>query len=511
VENKKICLINPPRIISEKKIPDVYQPLGLCYIASVLEKNGFEVVIIDAPLEGLENLMDFDESRKYMGLSYDELSKKIEKISPDIVGITVPFSTQIDSAHRVALTVKSVDRDIIVIMGGHHPTIRPTECLSRGSIDFVVIGEGEYTTLELIQKLRRCKKSVDKCEFKDIKGIAYIESGKTIITDRRPLIKDLDSLPFPARHLLDMGGYFEVSKHYFSSRRLSKYWTTMITSRGCPYNCVFCSVDQMMGRTWRGRSPENVVDEIEHLVNEYDIEEIAFEDDSMTLDRKRMEHICNLIIARGLKIEWYTPNGIRADTLDGVLLIKMKESGCKGIIVAPESGNQRVVNEIIGKKLDLKKVEEVVRICKKIGIKVGCFFMIGLVGETKKDFKDTLNFSIKLRNIGAYCGISPSIAFPLYETRLYKQAKEGGYLKLPDGKDFETVQLNYEPIIETPEFNSDDIYEICRLWRDSYIKHLIKHPTRILEKIPIILKNLKLRKSRSYDFLDNIGKIKRKK
>ena len=132
----------------------------------------------------------------------------------------------------------------------------------------------------------------------------------------------------------------------------------MITSRGCPHNCVFCSIHIVMGRKWRGRSPENVVDEIEQLVHTYHIKQIDFFDDNMTLNTKRMETICDLIAKRGLDIEWYTPNGVRADGLDENLLTKMKASGCKKIRIAPESGVQRVVDQIIKKNLNLKDVEK---------------------------------------------------------------------------------------------------------------------------------------------------------
>jgi radical SAM superfamily enzyme YgiQ (UPF0313 family) len=177
----------------------------------------------------------------------------------------------------------------------------------------------------------------------------------------------------------------------------------------------------------------------------------------MTLDKKRMEAICDLILKKGLDIEWYAPNGVRADTLDENLLTKMKESGCKKIRVAPESGVQRVVDQIIKKNLSLKEVEKAVILSKKVGIKVGCFFVIGLIGETKKDIEETINYAYKLRRLGADSFIF-SIATPQYGTELYEQAKRGGFLS--DRFSDEALSTT-EPLIETPEFTADDLRKLC--------------------------------------------------
>lgn len=212
-----------------------------------------------------------------------------------------------------------------------------------------------------------------------------------------------------------------------------------------------------MGKKWRGRSPENVVEEIEHLIGTYSIKQIDFIDSNMSHDKKRMEKICDLIIEGGLDIEWYTPDGLRADTLDEHLLNRMKEAGCKGIRIAPESGVQRVVNQIIKKNLDLGEVEKAVVLAKKVGIKVGVFFILGLVGETKEDMEETIKYAYKLRKLGAE-NFHFSIATPLYGTGLYEQAKRGGFLK--EGFSDEAL-ARAEPLIETAEFTTEDVRELC--------------------------------------------------
>ena len=449
----RICLINPPRIHPKSwGKPNVFQPLELAYVAALLERQ-HKVHIIDAPTEGRGNLEEIDGTKYRVGLANKEIADRIRRWSPDVVEIHIPFSGWWKTAYEVASIVKSIDKDIITVLSGLHPSARPADSLMHPNTDFVVIGEAEYTMLELVGVLEQRTTE----GLKKIRGIGYIKNGETVITPPRPAIQDLDSLPFPARHLLPMEAYFAAVKEIPLRGEIRKPWTMMITSRGCPHNCVFCSIHIVMGRKWRGRSPENVVDEIEQVVHTYHIKQIDFVDDNMTLNTKRMETICDLIVKRGLDIEWYTPNGVRADDLDENLLTKMKASGCKKIRIAPESGVQRVVDQIIKKNLDLKKVENAVILSRKAGIKVGCFFIMGLIGETKEDMKATIKYAYKLRQLGAD-SFYFSYATPLYGTELYEQAKRAGLLR--DCFSDEALAAA-EPLIETPEFTADDLRELC--------------------------------------------------
>ena len=447
----RVCLINPPRIQPKAwGKPNVFPPIGLAYIAAVLEKT-HEVCIIDAPTEGWRNLQDADRATYRVGLSNTEIANKVKRWSPDVVVIEIPFSGWSKTAFEVASTVKGINKDIITVLEGQHPSARPEDCLANPNVDFVVIGEPENTIFELIHAVGKGTR-----DLKKIMGIGFVKNGVPIFTSPRPLLEDLDSLPFPARHLLPMAEYYAAVKENPLRGEINKPWTIMITSRGCPYNCVFCTHHIVWGRKWRGRSPENVVDELQHVIKTYHVKQIDFLDDNMTLDRKRMENICDLIVKRGLSIEWFTPNGVRADTLDEKLLRKMKESGCKKIRVAPESGVQRVVDQVIKKNLDLRSVERAVVLCKKVGIKVGCFFVIGLIGETKEEIEETIKFAYKLRQLGADSFIF-SIATPVYGTRLYEQAKRGGFLR----EFFSDEALAaVEPLIETPEFTADELREL---------------------------------------------------
>jgi len=342
----RVCLINPPRIQPKAwGKPNVFPPIVLASVAAVLEKQ-HTVSIIDAPTEGWRDVVALDETKYRVGLSSKVIAERLSKWNPDVAVIEIPFSGWSSAAFEVVHAIKSVNKKIVTVLMGQHPSARPEACLSELDVDFVVIGEPENTIRELVENLEAGKK-----DFNRIDGLGFMKDGKSTLTGPRALIADLDSLPFPARHLLPMKLYNEAVKENPLRGEISKPWTIVTTSRGCPYSCVFCSNFIVWGRIWRSRSPRNVVDELEYLVETYGVKQVDFYDENMTLDRKRMAEICDLIVERGLHLEWFTPNGLRADTLDETLLRKMKRAGCRKIRVAPESGVQRVVDNVIGKSL----------------------------------------------------------------------------------------------------------------------------------------------------------------
>ncbi len=449
----RVCLINPPRI--QQKLwgkPAAFQPLDIAYVAAVLEKE-HAVSIIDCPTEGWRNLQEIDGVKYRLGLTSGQIAERIRSWKPNLVVITVPFSGWWQTAFETASAVKSVDANIKTVLIGLHPSAKPFESLAQPNIDFVVIGEPELTVQELAKVLEKGTAE----DLKNVKGLGFALNGKIIITPPRPVIQDLDSLPFPARHLLPMKELFAAIKQTPIRGEIRKPYARFITSRGCPNNCIFCSSHIVMGRQWRGRSPGNVADELEQVVQTYGVKQVDFEDDNLTFNKKRMEAICDEIVKRGLDLEWYTPNGVRADGLDANLLAKMRQSGCQRIMVAPESGVQRVVNNIIKKNQDLRKVEEAIVNAHKVGIKVSCFFILGFIGETKEDMLATINYAYKLRQLGAD-RFYFSYATPLVGTELFRQAKEGGYLR----PEFSDEALSWaQPLIETPQFTADDLRELC--------------------------------------------------
>lgn len=445
----KILLINPPLVFNKRVgSPAVFQPLGLAYVAAVLEKE-HEITIIDANVEGRG---DAGKGGPAMGLSMDGIRERVRMLRPDIVGITVPFSVNAASALDTARAVKSVDKNIITILGGPHPSIRPVETLANDCVDIIVIGEGEATVKELVHAIGSSRFA----SLKEVKGIGFKTGDTPVLTEKRPLIRDLDSIPFPARHLLPMDKYFSAFESGAASRPAYTYgnrWASVFTSRGCPFNCNFCSIRLTMGRGFRARSSGNVILEIDELVKRHGIRHINIEDDNFTFDRDRVLDVCNHIMRRSYGITWSTPNGIRADRIDEEVVSAMAASGCRRVFIAPESGVQRVVTEIIRKKLDLGKVEDAVRLFSKHGIAVDASFVIGSIGETKNDIWKTIRFAMRLKRLGMdKAGFH--IATPLYGTKLYEDALAKGYLtKEPRDDEFSTGQ----PLIETPEWTGADL------------------------------------------------------
>ncbi len=395
----KIMLILPPsKFVLKDKLGITSIPLGLAYLASFIERDNHKVRIIDSPT---------------LRYKIQDVKAEIKKFSPHLVGITATTSGIYD-AYEVAKITKEVNPGIKVVIGGPHVTFTAKETLTECPfIDVVVRGEGEETFRELVNFFE--SSSEGPLSLEGIKGITFRRDNKIIQTDTHPLIKDLDNIPFPAYHLLPMDKYTLEGKKF----------ATIMTSRGCPFSCIFCSSSQLFGKTWRARSPENVIEEIKLLKNKYGVKEIEFLDDTFTLNKKRAEKICELLIKEKLNISWSCSS--RVDTIDESLIEKLKGAGCHTIYVGVESGSQKILN-IIGKGITLSQIEKTINLIKKVNLNTIGSFIIGIPGETVKTIKKTIDFAKKLNP----SFVQFSICTPYPGTKLFEIAKEKGWLLTKD-------------------------------------------------------------------------------
>jgi len=506
---EKIMLIQPPDRAVKGCFRANVPPLGLGYLAAVVREEA-EVKILDAKAEGYDNLEPIGKTFVRYGLPMDEIKRRIEEFAPDIVGVGCVISFNwLDVAEIIRIT-KTINPGIMTVVGGGHPTFLVKEVLrDHPELDYVIMGEGERTFLEMIRRLK------DERPLDDLKGIARRHNGDIRIHPPAESILDLDSIPFPARDLLPMEIYFKTTVPFSRTFRYNRN-TSIITSRGCPARCIFCSSANFWGHRWRGRSAENVLDEIGHLIERYGVREIQFADDNLTMDSNRAKAIFSGIIERNYDIVWNTPNGIALWRMDEEMLELIKASGCYELTLAYESGDQHVLRNIVKKPLDLDRAAYLTMLMQKLDIPTHAFFISGFPGETLEQVKNTFRYARKVKVDSAYF----FLANPLPGSELYEIASKKGYLR----PNFSFTNVDYSiPYIETPDWSAEELrkmvnrqyllHNIRLLWRSpkkfwgKYGTTLIKHPgmvfthllariAPILEKVSRRFKDILKRKSR---------------
>lgn len=442
----KIILVNPNPRYTKLRIGGIFPqpPLGLAYLAASLEQGGFKVEILDSNIEAL---------------SPQETAEKIIRSPAQYIGFTsdtllIPLVFQISSL------VKSKSKDSkFIFIGGPHVTYMSKQTLQDcQSIDAVVRGEGENTVCELIKKLEERK------ALSEVKGITFRKGKEIVENPDRKLIEDIDTIPFPAWHLLPLSLYFLFRSSFFSSWK-GRY-APVITSRGCPNRCVFCEASFFWKRL-RLRSPENIIAELELLIKQYRVSHVVFVDSTFNFSRERVVKICQLILKNGLNIQWSCE--ARADNITPELVDLMKRAGCKIIALGIESGNQEILDRI-KKNITLEQIREAVGIVKKANLKLVCYFMIGLPGDTKETVKQTINFAKELNPHVAL--FSPTIPLPgtaLYEDYLKRGLLKGGY-----------IWQNFFFPVNTTTLTNKEIQDLCReayrrfYWRPALIWEVLR-------------------------------------
>lgn len=381
-----VTLISPP-LVHQKGDPFggiPAMPNGIAYLAAWVRRAGIHVTAIDAFGKSPGAAQPFKQKYVVRGLSLDEIVKRVPA-ETDLVGIGCHSGAQ----HTVTLQLVSMIKAQLskpVVVGGHHPTIVSEPFLQAGA-DYVVHGEGEIA----LEKL--CAALDGRTALDDVPGLIR-EGGR-----RSPVaeIEDLDSIPFPAVDLLPLENYWNLG---FSHGPVRGKHIFMISSRGCPYDCHFCTTPGICGRRWRARSAKNVVDEMEEWIRRYGVRDFHFQDENFAVSKKRVVEICEEIRQRGLDLSISLPSGIKVDTIDEATIRALANAGCRYICVAPESGSHRVL-ELMNKPLDFEHLYSVIKLCKRLKVRTGCFLIIGYPGETEADRKETAKLVGKLTRLGA--------------------------------------------------------------------------------------------------------------
>ena len=431
-----------------------HPPLGILYLGTIAKRiKGIEVELIDTT---------FDKD-------YSAIRRKIQLSKPDVLGVSI-LTKFAAAGFEMAKIAKEIYPDVFVIMGGAHATILPLETIENEHVDAVCLGEGEATFVELLDNLNN---------LENVKGIYYKKDGEIKMNPPRPPIEDLDTIPFPERSLLP------TFKNYISSSsRKGRGATTIIASRGCPFNCSFCqpTLREIFGKKVRFRSAKNVVDEMEYLMQSYNIAECRFEDDTFTAKYNWVRSICEEILRRGITMSWI-PNA-RADTVTREMLMWMKKAGCREIDFGVESGSEFIRNSVLGKGISTKTIKEAFQLCHDVGIQTKAFIMLGSPGENKQTLQQTLNLvgEIKPQNL------SVSRANPVPGTILWDKAEESGLLTsevIGDYHDFEHLPIKLVDITKEDIRKTEDalLMQIYVMNLRKYLPSAFRHPLSVLRKL----------------------------
>jgi radical SAM superfamily enzyme YgiQ (UPF0313 family) len=436
----RICCINPPaestRYVREGRCMqreeswvNLWQPISLAYTASILRRDGHEVILRDAVAENW---------------SFERMKKEIEDFQPELVIINSSVPTCMNTDIKTARIVKEINKDCVTAMVGVPSTlpIIRDELIADKALDICVRNEFEFTTKILARNLKNYKK---------IKGITFKKGKKVINNPNAPFI-DLNKLPFAAFEDLPLNAY---------TLPFTKERVCMIEqSRGCPYNCTFCVASLHYGKKIRCRDAKKVVDEMEYVYKKFGIKQFFFWADTFTLQRKNVVEICNEIIKRKLKVNWLANS--RVNCVDRKLLKKMKKAGCWLIGFGVESCVQKILDNV-NKKITIKQIENAIKLCKSFDIKSATHIIFGLPGETKATIKETIDRLIKIDP--DYANFYVAIPYP--GTRLYEEYKKAGYIKSYDWSKYEIC----EAVIDLPNLSGE---EIKRMRKEAILRFYLR-------------------------------------
>ncbi|HJZ10742.1 MAG TPA: radical SAM protein [Acidobacteriota bacterium] len=456
-EKPGVLLFNPTFNVHEHygKLSDAASlllPVSLLYLGGMLESKGVPVRIMDGQCDDL---------------SEGAILRAIEEMKPIAIGITMLTPTSFD-AHKLAAIVKKHYPNLWVLAGGTHPTVLPEETMEDRNIDVIAISEAEHTMMDIYEVLIN---GGDRSALKNIPGIWYRDGEEVVKTPDRPLFSDLDKLPLPMWHGVKMNLYHQVPDSTFA-----RPIRVMMSSRGCPFKCIFCSARQVSGFKYRAHSADRVVEEMEILIQKYNARQIIFLDDNFIISKKRVFEICEKMMQKGYhkKVVW-TAAG-RADEVNEPLLKAMKDAGCVMISYGIESGSPRLL-ELMKKGEKKEHIEKAVAMARKAGLKTRGTLILGFPTETREESLETIDFAKKL---GLHFA-KFSLATPYPGTALYNIALERGLISSKDWSRFNSQAgySTYDPVFIPEGRTAEEMKQLQRL----ATKEFYLRPKQIMELV----------------------------
>lgn len=406
----------------------VVPPLFEAYTAALLEKRGFEVDVLDGQVRDLDFLQMLEE---------------VEKRDPHVVVSRVSLPSFREDLKLLG-SVKEILPNVISVGWGTICIIEPRGILEKGELDLAVQGELEFTVPEVVEKLEKGDSLLD------VRGISFKHEGKIILNKQRPLVKDLDVLPMPAYHLLDMDKYVIEEARFFPEKAKESGLTRFFSvhsSRGCPFNCLYCPYPLGFGRVWRGMSPKKTVDEVEHLIKNYSVQGIWFRDQTFSMNITRALGICDEILERGLDVRWTCET--RADRLPRNLVRRMKKSGCVWVNIGVETGDPQLLGSIGKYGYTTETIEKAFRVTREEGLLRRAFVLLGLPGESWKTVQNTRKLIERIRPDV----LTVDIVTPYPGTALYDMAEQNNWIITKDWSKYTSV----DPIMSLDEFTDKDM------------------------------------------------------
>lgn len=428
------------------KIKPAYPPIGMLMIGSVLEQAGHAVSLID---------MDAD------GATLDDISTAIANKSVDVLGLTAVTPT-FPSCVSIATAMKARFPHLVTVLGGIHVTVATQEAATHACFDYLIVGEGERTIVELLGAIA-ARRTVA-----GISGITYRENGHVRTTSSRALEENLDALPFQAMHLL------HNIKNYAPADATHLPALPVMVSRGCPAKCTYCQTKQIFGQQLRYRSPEHVIREIRGLVSRYNLKELHFLDDVLTANRPFIRELCKRLADEPYKLHLEVANGLRADMVNEEILGLLKSVGLKNVGFGVESGNERVL-KIIKKHLTKDQIRRAFATAKNLGFKTWGFFIVGLPGDDLASVMDTINFAIELNPTYAKF----LILKPFPGSEVFHYLEDRGLIF---NKDLSQYGTYTPPVHRLETLSADDIFRLQKLaYRRFYFR-----PAKVVEQLRLM-------------------------